>query len=156
MLWLLMGCLGGGDQPPAAGTWLYDTQSIVFAEDTCGLQVGMVFVDAIVDQVEDSAFRYIDTNGDADSCTAASGSYDCDVRTDEVDADGATLTFATSHTGILSGETQLERTLSITGECAGDNCAELFGSVSFPCSTVVTMTAAYDGPADALDTGYED
>ena len=154
MLMLMLGCGAEEGLVPTSGLWLYDADSIAFTEDSCGLQAGRVFADLIVDQVDADGFRFIDTNGDAFTCALGSEAFNCAELTDEVVAQDAVLTFASIQECLFSTETTLSRTLTITGTCEGADCGALFGSVTFPCTTAVGMSATYDRPAEALDTAF--
>lgn len=155
LLLLALGCGGAGEGiVPTSGTWLYDVDSIVFTEDSCGLQAGRVFADVVIDQLDADGFRFIDTNGDAFTCALGSSAFNCADLTDEITAEGAALTFTSTQEGRFSSESLLSRTLTISGTCSGADCGSLFGSVTFPCTTAVSMSATYDRPAESIDTGF--
>lgn len=141
---------------PTAGMWLYGT--VAYGEDGCGLEGSLLYRDVLIDQVDGDGFRYIDTNGDALTCALGSGGdFSCAPlsRTVDYTSNGtdAVLTFVLASEGRFGSETALERTARLEGSCVGSAC-DLFGSVSFPCVTTVEMDAAYEGPAEALDTAF--
>ena len=154
---VLAGC---GDKEtalvPTEGSWLYS--EVVYTADDCGLEGSLIYIDLIIDQVTADGFRYIDTNGDALTCSLSiGGEFACaplekvaDYTSNGTDA---VLTFTLSAAGSFSSETALSRSVEVTGECSGSEC-DLFGSVSFPCTTAVEMAAAYDQPAGELDTAF--
>jgi hypothetical protein len=154
LLLLVLGCGAEEGIVPTSGMWLYDAESITFAEDGCGLQAGRVFADVVIDKVDSDGFRLIDTSGDAFTCALGTEAFNCADLTDELTAEDAVLTFTSSNEGLFSSATALSRTLTITGVCEGADCGSLFGSVTFPCTTAVSMSAAYDRPAEALDTAF--
>ncbi|MFT4976835.1 MAG: hypothetical protein ACI8S6_002740 [Myxococcota bacterium] len=158
-MWLVLlslGCKNDDAIIPTEGSWLIDQDSVAFSSDGCGLQTGLVFYDLIIDQLDADGFRFIDTNGDAFTCSLGAADFSCADLVLERDASArAALTFTSALSGTFSSETALERTLSISGVCEGSDCAELFSSVSFPCETTASMEAVYDGPADEIDSGFD-
>lgn len=157
LLLVSLGCGKVDSITPEAGMWSYDADSVTFLEDGCGLQTGLNFFDMLIDQIDDDGFRFIDTNGDAFTCSRGDSDFSCAALTTETTASSrAELTFVSDNAGSFLSAESLERTLTITGTCEGADCDGLFSSVTFPCATTVEMSASYDGPADALDTGFSD
>lgn len=157
LLWMVLVAGCGGDEAvvPSEGSWRYDDALTAFTEDGCGLSSGLVFADAIIDQLDEDGFRFIDTNGDAFTCARGAVDFTCADLTTHTDASGdARLTFVSSASGSFASAEALSRTLTVIGSCDGAGCADLFATVSFPCATTVALAATYEGPAGSIDSGF--